>query len=172
MTSPTPAVRWRRRGLTSVALLAVLGGAVVAPAALAAPDPEVPTGSLVTGDTTWHYLDDGSDPSPAPAALRDWTLPAYDDSAWKTAPGSFGAKNGALAPVGPQTPKTLLTHYLDGVKAPTVPTYFFRTTFELEAGVAAQVAALQSTVTFDDALIVWINGEEVARYVDGRITDT
>nr|WP_157797329.1 hypothetical protein [Microbacterium barkeri] len=30
MTSPFPAVRWRRRGLTSVALLAVLGGAVVA----------------------------------------------------------------------------------------------------------------------------------------------
>ena len=172
MTSPSPAVRWRRRGLTSVALLAVLGGAVVAPAALAAPDPDVPTGSLSTGDTAWHYLDDGSDPSPAPAALRDWTLPAYDDSAWKTAPGSFGAKGGKLAPVGPQTPKTLLNHYLDGTAAPTVPTYFFRTTFELEAGVAEQVAALQSTVTYDDALIVWINGEEVARYVDGRITDT
>ena len=172
MTSPTPAVRWRRRGLTSVALLAVLGGAVVAPTALAAPDPEVPTGSLITGDTAWHYLDDGTDPSPAPAALRDWTLPAFDDSAWKTAPGSFGAKNGKLGAVGPQTPKTLLNHYLDGVKAPTVPTYFFRTTFELEAGVAEQVAALQSTVTYDDALIVWINGTEVARYVDGRITDT
>jgi len=172
MTSPTPAVRWRRRGLTSVALLALLGGAVVAPAALAAPDPEVPTGSLITGETAWHYLDDGSDPSPAPAALRDWTLPAFDDAAWKTAPGSFGAKGGKLAPVGPHTPKTLLNHYLDGTKAPTVPTYFFRTTFELEAGVAEQVAALQSTITYDDAIIVWINGEEVARYVDGRITDT
>ncbi|WP_417503268.1 fibronectin type III domain-containing protein [Microbacterium sp.] len=172
MTSPTPAVRWRRHGLTSVALLALLGGTVVAPAALAAPEPEVPTGSLITGDTAWHYLDDGSDPSPAPAALRDWTLPAFDDGSWKTAPGSFGAKNGKLGAVGPQTPKTLLNHYLDGVKAPTVPTYFFRTTFELEAGVAEQVAALQSTITYDDAVIVWINGEEVARYVDGRITDT
>ncbi|MEU4014273.1 metallophosphoesterase family protein [Microbacterium sp. NPDC028030] len=172
MTSPTPAVRWRRHGLTSVALLALLGGAVVAPAALAAPDPEVPTGSLITGDTAWSYLDDGSDPSPAPAALRDWTLPAYDDSTWKTAPGSFGAKNGKLGAVGPETPKTLLNHYLDGTKAPTVPTYFFRTTFELETGVAEQVAALQSTITYDDAIVVWINGEEVARYVDGRITDT
>ncbi|WP_435748463.1 fibronectin type III domain-containing protein [Microbacterium sp. PMB16] len=174
MTSPTPAVRWRRRGLTSVALLALLGGAVVAPAAFAAPDaaPEVPTGSLITGDTAWHYLDDGSDPSPKPAALRDWTLPAYDDSAWKTAPGSFGAKNGKLGAVGPVTPKTLLNHYVDGAKAPTVPTYFFRTTFELGAGVAEQVASLASTVTYDDALVVWINGTEVARYVDGRITDT
>ena len=172
MTSPTPGVRWQRRGLTSVALLALFGGAVVAPAALAAPEPEVPTGSLITGDTAWHYLDDGSDPSPAPAALRNWTLPAYDDTSWKTAPGSFGAKSGKLAPVGPQTPKTLLNHYLDGTKAPTVPTYFFRTTFELEAGVAEQVAALQSTITYDDAIIVWLNGTEVARYVDGRITDT
>ncbi|MFB8188784.1 fibronectin type III domain-containing protein [Microbacterium sp. NPDC055988] len=172
MTSPTPAVRWRRHGLTSVALLALLGGAVVAPAALAAPEPEVPTGSLVTGDTAWHYLDDGSDPSPAPAAIRDWTQPTFDDGSWKTAPGSFGAKNGKLGAVGPQTPKTLLNHYLDGVKAPTVPTYFFRTTFELEAGVAEKVAALQSTITYDDAVIVWINGQEVARYVDGRITDT
>lgn len=175
MTSPTPAVRWRRHGITSVALLALLGGAVVAPAALAAPAapaPDVPTGSLITGDTAWRYLDDGSDPSPQPAALRDWTLPAYDDSAWKTAPGSFGAKNGKLGAVGPQTPKTLLNHYLDGTEAPTVPTYFFRTTFELEAGVAEQVAALQSAITYDDAIVVWINGEEVARYVDGRITDT
>ena len=173
MTSPTSAVRWRRHGLTSVALLAVLGGAIVAPTAIAASDsPDVPTDSLITGDTAWNYLDDGSDPSPQPAALRDWTLPAYDDTAWKTAPGSFGAKNGKLGAVGPQTPKTQLVHYLDGIKAPTVPTYFFRTTFEIEAGVADQVAALQSTITYDDAIIVWINGEEVARYVDGRITDT
>src|SRR5690606_23769766 len=86
--------------------------------------------------------------------------------------GSFGAKGGKLAPVGSQTPKTLLNHYLDGAAAPTVPTYFFRTTLELEAGVAEQVAALQSTITYDDAIIVWINGTEVARYVDGRITDT
>ena len=85
MTSPTPAVRWRRRGLTSVALLALLGGAVVAPAALAAPDPEVPTGSLITGDTAWHYLDDGlygsysnvmtEDVHPPILALRELTDP-------------------------------------------------------------------------------------------------
>jgi LPXTG-motif cell wall-anchored protein len=172
MTSPTPVVRWRRYGLASAAVVALLGGAVVAPIATAAPEPEVPTGSLITGDTSWRYLDDGSDPSPAPAAMRDWTLPDYDDSAWKTAPGSFGAKNGSLAAVGPVTPKTLLNHYIDGAAAPTVPTYFFRTTFDLEAGVAEQVAALRSTVTYDDALIVWINGTEVARFVDGRITDT
>ncbi|PRB03506.1 metallophosphoesterase [Microbacterium sp. MYb72] len=173
MTSPTPAVRRRRHGLASVALLALFGGAVVAPAATAATAaPTVPTGSLITADTTWHYLDDGTDPSPKPAALRAWTLPEYDDAAWKTAPGSFGAKNGALAPVGPVTPKTLLNHYIDGQAKPTVPTYFFRTTFELGSGVAEKVASLSSTITYDDAIVVWVNGTEVGRYVDARITDT
>ncbi|MBO9626546.1 MAG: metallophosphoesterase [Microbacterium sp.] len=173
MPSHTSAVRWRRHGLASVALLALLGGAVIAPAAVAAPAaPDVPTGSLITGDTVWHYLDDGSDPSPAPAALRDWTLPAYDDSAWKSAPGSFGAKKGALAAVGPFLPKTLLNHYIDKTAAPAVPTYFFRTTFELGAGVAEQVASLTGTITYDDAIVVWINGTEIGRFVDARITDT
>ncbi|WP_217177062.1 hypothetical protein [Streptomyces sp. AC495_CC817] len=173
MTSPTPAARWRRHGLASVALLALFGGAVVAPAATAAPAaPAVPTGSVITADTAWHYLDDGSDPSPQPAALRAWTLPEYDDSSWKTAPGSFGAKKGALQPVGPYTPKTLLNHYIDKTAAPAVPTYFFRTTFELGEGVAEKVSSLSGSVTYDDALVVWINGTEVARFVDGRITDT
>ena len=58
MTSPTPAVRWRRYGLASAAVLALLGGAVVAPIATAAGEPDVPTDSLITGDTTWRYLDD------------------------------------------------------------------------------------------------------------------
>ena len=50
MTSPTPAVRWRRYGLASAAVLALLGGAVVAPVATAAGEPEVPTDSLIKPD--------------------------------------------------------------------------------------------------------------------------
>lgn len=171
MTSPSPAVRWRRHGLASAAVLAVLGGTFAAPAAMAA-EPEVPDAPLITSDTTWNYLDDGTDPSPAPAGVREWTQPDYDDSAWKSAPGSFGAKRGQLAAVGPVTPKTLLNQYIDGESAPNVPTFFFRTEFTLDEGVAEQVASLRSTVTYDDAVVVWINGEKVAGYADGRVTGT
>ncbi|GAA1539021.1 phosphodiesterase/alkaline phosphatase D-like protein [Microbacterium ginsengiterrae] len=172
MTTQSPALRRRRAGLASAALLAVLGGSMAAPAVAAPPAPEVPVEPLITTTSTWHYLDDGSDPSPAPAGIRDWTAPEFDDSAWPSAPGSFGAKNGRLDRVGPHTPTTLLNHYLDGVSAPTVPTYFFRTSFDLAEGVADQVASLRSTITYDDAIVVWVNGVKVASYVDGRISET
>ncbi|MDQ0643525.1 purple acid phosphatase family protein [Microbacterium murale] len=173
MTSPSPAVRWRRSGLASAALLTLLGGSFAAPAAMAASvEAEVPDAPVITTDTTWRYLDDGTDPSPAPAGVRDWTKADFDDATWQSAPGSFGAKRGELASVGPHVPTTKLNQYLDGSSAPNVPTFFFRTTFELGSGVTEQLAALQSTITYDDAIVVWVNGTKVASYADGRITET
>ncbi len=172
MNSPSPVVRRRRHALATAAALAVLAGTFTAPAAVAAPAAlDVPDAALITSDTTWRYLDDGKDPSPAPAAVRDWTKADFDDSAWKSAPGSFGAKRGQLTTVGPHMPTTLLNQYLDGAGAPNVPTFFFRTDFELEEGVSEQVAALRSTIVYDDAIVVWVNGEKVASYADGRITE-
>ncbi|UGS25709.1 fibronectin type III domain-containing protein [Microbacterium resistens] len=172
MTSPTRVTRWRRGGIVSAAVLALLGGVFTAPALAAANDaPDVPTAPLITTDTTWRYLDDNTDPARGAEDLRAWTAPTYDDADWKTATGSFGAKRGALAPVGPQTPRTLLTHYVEGTQT-AIPTYFFRTTFTLDEGVAEQVSSLTSTVTYDDALVVWINGTKAASFVDGRITGT
>ncbi|WP_424936848.1 MULTISPECIES: fibronectin type III domain-containing protein [Bacteria] len=172
MTSPTPAVRRRRRGIVSATVLALLGGAIAAPSVAGAADgPAVPTAPLVTTDTTWRYLDDDTDPARGDANLRAWTAPGYDDSSWKSAPGAFGAKNGALGKVGPHQPRTLLTHYVEGTKT-AIPTYFFRTSFTLEEGAAEKVATLSSTVAYDDALVVWINGTKVASFVDGRITET
>ncbi|MDR6867976.1 LPXTG-motif cell wall-anchored protein [Microbacterium resistens] len=172
MTSPTPAVRWRRRGIVSATVLALLGGAYASPsAALADGSPAVPTTPLITSDSTWRYLDDDTDPARGDADIRVWTTPGYDDTAWKSAPGSFGAKKGALGAVGPHQPRTLLTHYIDGTKT-AIPTYFLRTSFTLDQGVAEKVATLASTVTYDDALVVWINGTKVASFADGRITET
>ena len=70
--------------------------------------------------------------------------------------------------MGPHTPATLLNHYLGGASAPAVPTYFFHSTFELDAGVAEQVG----NVVHDDALAVWINGTKVAGFLDERATGT
>ncbi|WP_353112534.1 fibronectin type III domain-containing protein [Microbacterium sp.] len=168
-----PAAR-RRRPAVAAALVTLLGSVLVAPAAAAAasaPAPEVPSAPLITTDSTWRYLDDNTDPARGDANLRIWTGASYDDSAWKTAQGAFGAKNGKLGKVGPHEPRTLLTHYVEGTKT-AIPTYFFRTEFTLDKGVAEQVASLTSTVTYDDALVVWVNGTKVASYVDGRITET
>ncbi|MFD5214154.1 fibronectin type III domain-containing protein [Microbacterium sp. NPDC058345] len=166
-----PAAR-HRRPVTAAALVTLLGGILIAPAAAsAASAPEVPAEPLITTDTTWRYLDDNTDPARGDADLRVWTADGYDDSDWKSAQGSFGAKRGELAKVGPHLPHTLLNHYI-GDTSTTVPTYFFRTEFSLDEGVADQVAALAGSVTYDDALVVWINGTKVASYVDGRITET
>ncbi len=55
-----PVVRYKR-GLASAVLLAVLGGAFAAPIPSFAAS-AVPTAPVIsTTDTTWQYLDDGSD---------------------------------------------------------------------------------------------------------------
>jgi len=165
--------RRARRGAATAALLGLAVAALAVPATAAAePAIEVPTAPVVDGTTTWHYLDDGTDPARGDANLRVWTTAGYDDADWKQAPGSFGAKGGKLAAVGPHLPATLLNHYLDGTAAPTVPTYFFRTSFELEPGVAAEVGQLVGDLVYDDAVQVWVNGEKVAGFVDGRVTGT
>lgn len=172
MTSTNNATRWGRRGAVSAALLALIAGVLAAPVpALAAPD--VPTDPVIsTATTTWKYLDDGSDPSRGAEPLRVWTTPGFDDSTWKSAQGSFGAKGGKLAPVGPQTPKTLLNQYLNGTAAPNVPTFFFRTSFELAAGVSDEVGSVVGDLLYDDGAVVWINGERVAGFDADRVTET
>ncbi|OIH82197.1 metallophosphoesterase [Arthrobacter sp. UCD-GKA] len=168
MTQTQIPVRRYKRGIASAVLLAVLGGALAAPVPSFAA-PAVPTDPVIsTTDTTWQYIDDGSDPAAGSEALRAWTTGGFDDAGWKSAKGRFGAKNGNLAAVGPHTPATLLNHYLDGAAAPTIPTYFFRSTFELGQGVAAEVGDIIGDVVHDDALAVWINGKKVAGFLDER----
>ncbi|PIJ01804.1 metallophosphoesterase [Leucobacter sp. OLCS4] len=175
MTRSFPAVR-TRRSTTALAIAGLIGG-LVAPAAVSAASaapttPEVPNAPLVSTGTTWKYLDDNTDPARGDANLRVWTTPNYDDGSWKSAPTGFGVKNNALVPVGPFTPVTKLNHYIDGTAKPTIPTYFFRTTFSLDQGVAKQIESLASTVVYDDALVVWVNGTKVATFEGDRITET
>ena len=61
--------------------------------------------SLINKDTVWRYLDDNTDPAVGLDSLTAWTLPNFDDSAWKQGSGSFGAKNGAIANVNGKTPQ-------------------------------------------------------------------
>ena len=94
-----------------------------------------------------------------------WTSADYDDSGWKEARGSFGAKKGEIADLGDGLiPYTLLAQYIEGpdvAEDTDIPAYFFRTTIELED--IDSISALNGEIFYDDAAIIYINGEEVHR---------
>ena len=189
MTNLVQASR-RTRGAAAVALAALVGGGLVLPlaspasasvahaeTAAASPasadaTPVVPTDSLLGTGTSWKYLDTNTDPAPGGADRNVWTTPDFDDAAWPSAVTGFGVKKNELAAVGPFTPATKLEHYIDGDAKRTVPTYFFRTTVELDPGVAAAVAQVTGTIVHDDAARVFVNGEKVAGLFDARVDDT
>ncbi|MEE0967219.1 MAG: fibronectin type III domain-containing protein, partial [Bacilli bacterium] len=133
--------------------------------------------TLIDEKTTWKYLDNNTDPGTS-EDLQSWTKADYDDSEWKTAKGSFGAKKGNLAAIGTVTPNNLITQYYtdvndvdgDGDKTENVniPAYFFRTTFNLDEIVEDTV--VKGTVQYDDGAIVYLNGKAVA-YFGGAEND-
>ena len=61
-------------------------------------------GAAVDETTQWRYLDNNTDPAGDSAAegydRLSWAKAGYDDSSWKTAAGTFGAKNGGIANLG------------------------------------------------------------------------
>lgn len=113
---------------------------------------------VLSGETTWRYLDEDAQQFISQTGL-DWTMPEYDESAWKTGAGSFGAKDGALATLASgYTPNILLNQYLtDSTK--NVPAYFFRTEFSVSD--PSQIESMQGAVCYDDAVIVYLNGAVV-----------
>ena len=163
-----------RRGTLALALTALVGSGLAAPLATpaSAAEAEVPATSLIGTGTTWKYLDDNADPAADAENRNAWTAESFNDSEWKSAQSGFGVKNNQLAAVGPFTPATKLEHYIDGSAKPTIPTYFFRTSFQLADGVAAQLASASGTVVYDDAVRIYVNGQRVAGLNDARVDDS
>ena len=126
--------------------------------------------TIVDANTTWSYLDDGTDPSAGDSNRHSWSLNSFDDSAWKTAAGKFGSKKGALNDLGSDgtyVPTVLLNLYIDGSATPTVPAYFFRTSVTLDADATGTV---NGTIYYDDSAIVYINGTRVAGFYADSLT--
>lgn len=129
-------------------------------------------GAAVDETTQWRYLDNNTDPAGDSAAegydRLSWTKAGYDDSSWKTAAGTFGAKNGGIANLGAGytdvdfTPSVLLSQYINGASGDDIPAFFFRTTFQVED--ASAVTKLLGELYYDDAAIVYINGVKVAAF--------
>ena len=69
--------------------------------------------TVVNEKTTWKYLDNNTDPASGLSSLTAWTTPDFNDSAWKSAAGKFGAKRGALTSFNGFTPTVLLQQYQD-----------------------------------------------------------
>ncbi|MDR0571019.1 MAG: phosphodiester glycosidase family protein [Clostridiales Family XIII bacterium] len=115
---------------------------------------------ISTADTAWKYLDNNSDPGTAQDRYA-WTRPGFDDGAWKSAYGSFGAKNGGKTGLsGGFTVNTLLNQYISGTT--DIPAYFFRTEMNIED--ASKIVSLTGSIAYDDAAIIYVNGVRVAAF--------
>ena len=112
---------------------------------------------VVNEKTTWKYLDNNTDPASALSSLTAWTTPDFNDSAWKSAAGKFGAKNGALTSFNGFTPTVLLQQYQEEGSSKCTPTFFFRTTFNAEN--IDQITSVTGTLFHDDAVAVYLNGQ-------------
>jgi hypothetical protein len=102
---------------------------------------------FVPEKSTWKYFKGTVAPS-SPATA--WRAPGFNDAAWLNgaAPIYYGENLGA---------GTVLNDMRNGYT-----TFFTRKSFNVPN--AAEVARLKMRIFIDDGYIVWINGQEVARY--------
>src|SRR5690606_31238941 len=63
---------------------------------------------------------------------------------------------------------TLLTQYISGTTT-DVPTFHFRSTFAVPAEELAEIGSLTGTITHDDAVQVFVNGQKVAGVSDDKV---
>lgn len=151
-----------------------LGGMISPRTVSAAPAPQADGTAVVDSSTTWRYLDDNTDPAGNSAdsgyVRTSWTGLSYDDSAWKTGSGAFGAKNGAISDLGDGcVPDVLLNQYINGTGGDDIPAFFFRTTFEVED--ADAVNLITGSLLYDDAATVYLNGVKIGGFYDEDITE-
>lgn len=106
-------------------------------------------GVLVQMDSTWRYLEDGSDQGTA------WRDAAYDDSAWMSGPAPLGY---ASAGKGQDIQTTIGFGPDPGNKPMTV---YFRQTFEVAN--TEEIKQLYGSLIRDDGAVVYLNGVEVFR---------
>jgi len=164
----------RRVGAVGLAVSAVLTLGMVAPLTASA-DPvaqvqaaAAETAGLVipTADITWRYLEDDTFPSEGASDPLSWTKEAFNDSAWKSAKGTFGGKISNAVQSAAYDSSNTATTKLE-MNAPgqevRVRTYFFRTSFDLTAGQLADVGEFRGKLKYDDGAIVYLNGKEIYR---------
>ncbi len=105
-------------------------------------------GTLIAKDSTWSYLDDGSDQTTV------WRN-VYDDSLWKQGQAPLGyASSGKGLDL-----KTRISYGPDASQK--YATTYYRKEFQVED--PAAVTRLAATLVRDDGAVVYLNGQEVYR---------
>jgi len=115
----------------------------------AGPDPQGERVDWIPGGAQWRYFK-GTE---APAPGLDWALPEFPDAAWESGCSGFGFGDGDDCTVL----EDMQDHYMS---------VYLRTTFD-----AIDLAGLERLtlhITYDDAFVAYLNGEELdRRNIDG-----
>lgn len=158
----------KRIGVTAIAILMGSGCVYQAASSFQIPMAEVNAAEeqteasskiVIDESTVWKYLDDNTDPANGLDSLQAWTLKNYNDTAWKSAVGKFGAKRGELVEFDGFMPTVLLSQYIEGSDKVDIPAYFFRTNFQISD--LDKITSITGTLFHDDAVAVYINGTRV-----------
>ena len=103
---------------------------------------------LVSKESLWKYLDDGSDQS------ANWRLSEFDDSLWKEGVAELGYGDGRNGAEG------TVVSYGDSGSKKNITTYF-RKKFELAD--PAELLEARLSIRKDDGAVIYLNGSEVWR---------
>lgn len=104
------------------------------------------TPSIIKEKDSWAYLDNGNQ------APTDWTTKSFDDSSWKNDTAQFGYGKG--------TEKTTINFGNDATKKQI--TTYFRKSFSIVDTSTYKNLILK--LLTDDGAVVYLNGNEIARY--------
>lgn len=119
-------------------------------------DAAIPFDEIMGDGRVWKYTDDPA--VIASVSGSDWTAADYDDGAWMTAEGSFGANEGQRKELdGGYLPEVCLRHYMPDGSA--MPTYYFRLAFTVTE--FERELPLTVSVAYDDSVVIYLNGERV-----------
>ena len=110
-----------------------------------------------------EHIDPAGDSTAEGYDRLNWTKADYDDSGWQVGIGPFGSQSQATVYKNVTPPEIAATLLPGTDRKNNPPAYFFRTELYLSAETLRNLEALQGTVCFDDAVLVYINGVEAYR---------
>lgn len=119
--------------------------------------------TLLPRGSEWRYLDDGSDAGVA------WRASGFNDTAWSKGDGVLGYNNSVNNAAGTSAGANTLAEFGPDPNAKPIVTWFRKS---FEANDVANLIDFTLSANFDDGMIVYLNGLEIARAFmpDGEVT--